>query len=419
MLNFASIRKFSGALLVALALAAPTISRAQSYTITDLGTLGGTQSIGEGINASGQVARVDTTGVAIYHAVIWTGTTITDLNDIAGDSSSPSTGFGINDSGQVAGFSFVIGLGGAHHAVRWTGTTATDLGTLGGDLSDAYGINASGQVVGDARLTGDAAIHAVRWTGKTIADLGTLGGTNSYGSGINRSGAVVGYAYLANGDEHAFYAPGSTMLDLNTLIPTNSGWTLTEALAINDNGWITGQGTINGQQHAFLLTPNTATVTGSIGLEGVADLAQVSPAAPLGAFHIGFRTPGATTEVYSANVALTPIPGDDHGSFTILNVPLGVYDITLKGNNNLRLLLPHIAVSGPTSLIPVILPGGDANNDNSVDSTDFGILIGAFYSDGSIPGSGYDPTVDFNFDGFVDSTDFNILINEFNNTGAR
>jgi probable HAF family extracellular repeat protein len=45
------------------------------------------------------------------------------------------------------------------------------------------------------------------------------------------------------------------MLDLNNLIPANSGWLLQIANAINDQGQIVGQGTLNGQTEAFLLTP--------------------------------------------------------------------------------------------------------------------------------------------------------------------
>ncbi len=36
----------------------------------------------------------------------------------------------------------------------------TDLGTLGGDFSAGYGINASGQVVGESRLAGGGPEHA-------------------------------------------------------------------------------------------------------------------------------------------------------------------------------------------------------------------------------------------------------------------
>jgi len=45
------------------------------------------------------------------------------------------------------------------------------------------------------------------------------------------------------------------MIDLNTLIPAGSGWTLQVGTAMNDNGQITGYGIINGELHAFLLTP--------------------------------------------------------------------------------------------------------------------------------------------------------------------
>jgi probable HAF family extracellular repeat protein len=45
------------------------------------------------------------------------------------------------------------------------------------------------------------------------------------------------------------------MKDLNKLIPTGSGWVLTEADGINASGQIIGMGTHSGQEHAFLLTP--------------------------------------------------------------------------------------------------------------------------------------------------------------------
>jgi probable HAF family extracellular repeat protein len=48
------------------------------------------------------------------------------------------------------------------------------------------------------------------------------------------------------------------MTDLNTLIAPGSGFTLTYALGISDNGYITGYGTnTSGYQDAFLLIPNT------------------------------------------------------------------------------------------------------------------------------------------------------------------
>ena len=45
------------------------------------------------------------------------------------------------------------------------------------------------------------------------------------------------------------------MIDLNTRIDPQSGWTLEVAKGINDAGEIVGNGSHNGDYHAFLLTP--------------------------------------------------------------------------------------------------------------------------------------------------------------------
>jgi len=45
------------------------------------------------------------------------------------------------------------------------------------------------------------------------------------------------------------------VVDLNTMIPANSGWQLTIAIAINDRGQIIGEGTFNNLPRSFLLTP--------------------------------------------------------------------------------------------------------------------------------------------------------------------
>ena len=171
----------------------------------------------------------------------------------------------------------------------------------------------------------------------------------------------------------------------------------------------------------------TETVTGSVALEGVSDLSNVSPSAPLGNFTVSFYTPGSivkgavppTTPVYTQSVTLTTTASSENGAYTVTGVPDGTYDVVVKGAKNLAVLSPGVVISATSTTVPnVILPAGDSNNDDSVDSSDFGTLIGAFNTDGSVAGSGYDPTVDFNFDGLVDSSDFGLLIGEFNNTGA-
>jgi probable HAF family extracellular repeat protein len=112
------------------------------------------------------------------------------------------------------------------HAVRWTGTTPEDLGTLGGTNSYGYGINASGQVAGWSDITGDGGDHAVVWTGTALTDLGTLGGSFSKAYGINSLGDVIGISTTAgNASTHAFLYTGGTMFDLNDLILPDSGIT--------------------------------------------------------------------------------------------------------------------------------------------------------------------------------------------------
>jgi probable HAF family extracellular repeat protein len=76
------------------------------------------------------------------------------------------------------------------------------------------------------------------------------------GLAINNSGIVVGQGTALTGDYHAFVYNGQKMLDLNNLIPPNTGWSLYVANGINDAGEIVGYGTRNGTNlHAFLLTP--------------------------------------------------------------------------------------------------------------------------------------------------------------------
>ena len=97
--------------------------------------------------------------------------------------------------------------------------TALDLGTLpGGSYSYAYGINGSGQVVGDAD-TASGQQHAFLWSsGSGMTDLGTL--PNGYGSEafcINSSGQVVGGA--GPGPTQAIlWNSGGKMINLNSLI---------------------------------------------------------------------------------------------------------------------------------------------------------------------------------------------------------
>jgi len=225
-------------------------------TMTDLGTLGGTRSWAFSINNLSEITGFSYTSNAV-HVFLVSGGIMSDLGTLGG---AFGEGFGINDSGQVTGISDTTDDE-FQHAFLYSGGTMTDLGTLGGDSSQGNGINASGEVTGSSSTSADNATHAFSYSGGTMTDLGVLGtGIFSSGFGINSFGQIVGESSTTPfGNFHAFvYTPGVGMVDLNTLIPSDSGWILRGAFGINDSGQITGYG-INpsGLSHAFLLTPVT------------------------------------------------------------------------------------------------------------------------------------------------------------------
>lgn len=318
---------------------------AQTYSITDLGTLGGTSSQALGINNLGEIVGWAYTSTGIQHAFAWSGGVLSDIGTLGG---TTSTATGVNDNGQIVGYSDTTS--GTTHGFANSGGTMTDLGTLGGNRSFAYGINNSGQITGWSDVTGNSQRHAfiyragnmidlnpsgptsfegyainasgqvagiiyrttdnqdfrdaLLYSGGQFINLGTLGGRNSSASGINNGGIVVGTSDNANstaddaissdgttlddlttgsglnllnsnanainnqgeivgimnvgagGVLRAFIYTSGPMIDANTLLPPNSGWTLQAATAVNDNGQVVGYGLApDGNVHGFLLEP--------------------------------------------------------------------------------------------------------------------------------------------------------------------
>ena len=160
----------------------------------------------------------------------------------------------------------------------------------------------------------------------------------------------------------------------------------------------------------------TNSISGVISLEG---LDNSAPAQTIN-FEFTPTSASAGTAPFILSAALTPPSDTTHptGSYTLNSVPVGNYTVGIKGYKWLRGTVSVNLGASPLANVDAYLIAGDANNDNYVDSTDFGILIGAFGGDAATPGSGYVAGADFNCDGFVDSTDFGLLIGEFGSVGS-
>lgn len=185
-----------GTLLIAIVAGeqTPTTTAAQNttYTITDLGTLGGNQSVPIGITNTGAVIGYSDTAQFSTHAFRWSKGVMQDLGTL-GDVGS--LGLGGNDTGAAVGQTFYN----LNHAFLWRDGTITDLGTLvgPGGYSWAQQINNAKEIVGGSQAS-DGTFHTVLWNHGQISDLGTLGGPNSFGNGINDLGQIVGGATVSN-----------------------------------------------------------------------------------------------------------------------------------------------------------------------------------------------------------------------------
>ena len=241
--------------------------------VTDIGPLTHQKlgfTVAYGINNSGQVVGYGDGPAGTQDAFIYSNGTKLNLGTLGGDN---SRGFGINNNGQVTGDSIVTGNT-AEHAFIYTNGAMADIGTLGGRHSTGYAINDAGQVAGDSYIPGNVSAHAFLYSNGLMADLGTLGGAWSRGADVNNSGQVVGYSYmnLINNDVHAFLCENGAMEDLNDLIDPASGWLVYQATGINDSGSIAAIGFRDGQQHALLLTRDSNQVPepATLALVGVA-----------------------------------------------------------------------------------------------------------------------------------------------------
>jgi len=180
---------------------------------------------------------------------------VEDLGALPGDSSSVA--WAINENGDVVGWS--MGPNGTRGFVF---TGASGMVALPGlpnrPRTVARDLNDAGLIVGSANAGGTDLGHAVLWSGGSVQDLGTIGtGYYSEAWGVNALGDVVGWSYTNGGSGlsgvHAFLYSGNTKTLVDLTPDSDTGY----ALDINDAGQVTGYKTAFGGYHAFLWQAGT------------------------------------------------------------------------------------------------------------------------------------------------------------------
>lgn len=210
--------------------------------VSQLPALGGQSAYAMAINGQGQAVGYSdnnpSTSVLNYRATLWTSSgTAVDLGAMPGDNDSRA--YAINDLGQAACISRPsTGAGYGQDLFLSSNGTIRSVIPNCGDAT-VGDINNRGQIVGGYG-------GAFLWDNGVLTSLGSLGSGSSAARAINEAGQIVGQSA-----GNAFLYDGGVMYNLNNLVDDLSGWVLTVADDINENGQIAGWG----NRGAFLLTP--------------------------------------------------------------------------------------------------------------------------------------------------------------------
>ena len=239
------------------------------------------RGVAHDINNAGVIVGISSNGT-VSRATRWTdsgaGYVPADLGTIAGTPTATGRAWAINESGAAAGLSTNAAPTPTSQATLWTGGTILNLTSLGDGtrFSQAYALNADevvvgssstgqtvGQLIGTTSTTGIT--RAFRWDDGVIGELPPFnlytllntGPTTNYHSvanDVNDAGLIVGNSQrIAGSAAVATLWENGVPIDLNTFLPAGSGWVLTSAEGINENGDIAGFGTLGGSTRAFLL----------------------------------------------------------------------------------------------------------------------------------------------------------------------
>jgi uncharacterized membrane protein len=237
-----------------------------TYKLTFLSGQNGGSSYVDGINNVGDVVG-ESYGGAGWVATVWNGNTSYPLGTL---SYGISAARGINDAGQIAGYSTSQWWnGGFTTATLWNGTTPTVLyaQTARASSSYAYGINNVGQAVGESHV--GFGYVATLWNGTVPTYLSPHTGGNSTATGINDVGQVVGYSY-GNAGNFAIIWNGTIPTILGT---PRSGSSY--AYGINNAGKVVGMSSNRGNNLATLWNGTIPTYLGDGSANDINNVGQV------------------------------------------------------------------------------------------------------------------------------------------------
>ena len=196
---------------------------------------------------------------------------------VAEDLDFTGAGRSMNSSGLLVGWGSreLENGGNATQALLWDPASpdlSQPLGTLGGFTSQAYDINDSGLIVGQADTDENffrneelAFVYDLATSTMTrLPEFSTISEfTTSVAYAINNANQIVGSAQssVSASESSAFiYNVGdAALVNLNDMIPCDSGWFLALARDINESGHIVGTGTFEGEVRSFLLVPTADT----------------------------------------------------------------------------------------------------------------------------------------------------------------
>ncbi len=368
---------------------------AQSYTVDDLGTLGGPTASAYAINDAGQAAGVSTLALdngGSFRAFRWDDPGLHDLGTLPNQ--TQSLGQGIGADGGVVGTAFLVGERGDHALLAYPGSIL-DLGQF-----QARAVNGSGAIAGNLIVTlpgGWRTNHACRYEG-AITDLGTLGGASSAGLAINAAGWVAGSSYLAGETaSHACLWTPNAPVDLGTL----PGGADSQIAALNNAHLAAGfSRAAGGAVHAMLVTLNNAgqpvarTDLGTLGGTGYSYANGLNDSGAV----VGVSNDRAVLWtggiIADLNTMLPPGSGWHLQSATAINQSGQIVGWGL-----------HHGQPRPFRLTPGACYA-DFNHDHVLDLFDFLAFVNAF--------NAADPSADCTADGSFDLFDFLCFVNAFN-----